>query len=97
MGTQTILSQVLKEQGYKNVLATNERHAGGASPVWYGQPFTWDYNNGVTVVYDENGEPWIKHGRLWLEGLKPELLERGAHVPHSNDGGHFVREILPTL
>jgi|SRR3989338_11274802 len=103
MGTQTKISQLLKDQGYKNVLATDESHAGGVSPVKYGQPFTWDYNNGVIVVYDESGEPWIRENRftVWEQGtfrreLEPQL-RRGAYVPHSNDGGHFVREVLPTL
>jgi len=100
------LAQKLKEMGFFMALGTTE-HVGGSrdeSPVLRGIPMTFDTNNGVTAVYDEAGRPWIIHkdklnnnrhslGQL----LFANKIARGAYVPHSNDGGRFVREVLPTL
>ncbi len=63
-----------------------------------GEPRCTDYNNGVSVIYDERGRPWIKRGDVDLHefGLNP-FSNRGAHVPHSNDGGNFVRNVMPGL
>jgi len=76
-----------------------------------GSPKTWASNNGVTCVYDEVGRPWIFHNKKWnddqdgFEAFQEWTEERrlsdglkcGAYVPHSNDGGHFVNEVLPKL
>ncbi len=100
MGTK--LSHFLIDLGFFSVLGTTEHVGGGGQGtlVKRGQPFTHDYNNGVTVVYDENGCPWIRRGHvstdefvIWNGGP----IVRGAHVPHSNDGGYFVREVMPKL
>ena len=69
-------------------------------------PFTYDTNNGTIVVYDEQGRPWIESGRkAWVQQIldmqdqNPDLepLKHGAYVPHSNDGGYFMNEVLPRL
>lgn len=96
------LSCALLGLGFFSVLGTTE-HAGGSGQeviVKRGTPFTWDYNNGVTVVYDEEGRPWIRRGSVGSEEiatLPPCTINPGAYVPHSNDGGYFVREVLPNL
>ena len=100
------ISNELLDQGFFSALGTTE-HAGGDGRghiVKRDKPFTWDYNNGVTAVYDEEGRPWIKLGYGWsggrailhITGCEKHLV-RGAHVPHSNDGGEFIREVLPKL
>ena len=59
--------------------------------------FRHGHNNGVFVVYDHRGIPWIRRGYLnpaeqsELE-LKDEL--RGVYVPHSNDCGMWVQKFL---
>ena len=106
MGSQQ-LSHKLIDLGFFWALGTSERPGmtEQANHVLRGIPFTYDMNNGVTVVYDEKGRPWI---RTWGEDSKiatmffeevvsTHSLERGAYVPHSNDGGWFVREIIPIL
>ncbi len=70
-------------------------------------PFTYDKNNGVNVIYDEAGRPWITNSEEAIrafnqaitEGrLESELhLTRGAYVPHSNGGEYFMRVALPEL
>ncbi len=99
------LSHVLIDVGFFSALGTSEYP--GMSEVVYvrrGSPNTYDSNNGVMAVYDEDGRPWIARNNFdekLAEGLRHmfELrdLKRGAYVPHSNDGGHFVCEILPNL
>lgn len=92
------LSQKLAAAGFFCALGSTEYLGGQSVVVERGAPRRYDWNNGVSVVYDEDGTPWIKHGRVDLEefGLD-HWSDRGAHVPHSNDGGHFVREVLPGL
>lgn len=100
------LSHDLIDLGFFSALGTSEhpgvmrveRHVGR------GIANTCDSNNGVTVVYDEDGRPWIlKDDRIeeirkeFQEVITEHRLTRGAYVPHSNDGGYFVREILPKL
>jgi hypothetical protein len=98
------LSHALLDTGFFCALGTTESHGGGVSFVRRGEAKTWDSNNGILVVYDEAGRPWITtHSKLnKLDGDVEELvrlhdLNRGAPVPHSNDGGYFVRHVLPTL
>jgi len=101
------LSHKLIDLGFFSALGTIE-HAGGGRdgfPVKRGTPNTCDNNNGVTVVYDETGRPWILHERglstlsldIWRTLVMPFALKRGAHVPHSNDGGRFVHEVVDKL
>lgn len=110
MGTK--LSHKLIDFDFFCALGTTQ-HAGPRRLeiiVKRGTPNTYDHNNGVTVVYDEVGRPWIRYGRHvpphmsaneYNESINRLIgeykLVRGASVPHSNDGGCFVREVLPTL
>ncbi|MFH1170829.1 MAG: hypothetical protein V1704_04695 [Candidatus Vogelbacteria bacterium] len=89
------LSQVLLEHQFMPVYGTTEKVDGKLMLVSTGMPFTWDANNGISVVYDENGRPWIKRGNLpspWSSDC-PTIIP-GAYVPHSNDGGWFENEFL---
>jgi len=93
------LSQKLIKLGFFFVLDTYEC-SGPMSEgrrVKRGQPNTQDCKNGVMVVYDEEGRPWIMRGSkvddTVRQGLGDFNLSRGAYVPHSNDGGHFVCEV----
>lgn len=74
----------------------------GGCYVVRGAPLTWDQNNGVVVVYDEEGRPWIirrnREVDLIIETFCRDFkLQRGAYVPHSNDGGLFVKEVFEKL
>jgi hypothetical protein len=104
------LSVLLLKNGFFSALGTTERVGGVAGEdniVKAGTPYTIDFNNGVTVVYDEKGRPWIFHGGLqrgFIEALDHfkttmgQYLKQGAYVPHSNDGGCFIHTVvLPAL
>lgn len=100
MTETTLLSHILLDLGFFSALGTSE-HPGMMKEEVYvkrGTPNTCDDNNGVTVVYDEEGRPWIiRNSRITPEMqavLRAYTLERGAHVPHSNDGGWFIREVV---
>lgn len=102
MGTGK-LSHILIDLGFFSALGTSE-HPGMMSEechVKRGTPNSQDYNNGVLVVYDEEGRPWVIHGSKVTDTVKKGLsgydLSRGAYVPHSNDGGYFIREIAMKL
>ena len=96
----TELSHTLLDLGFLCALGTSERGV-AENFVGRGNPNTYDHNNGVVVVYDEEGRPWIIPGNLLTgkaaEMLRKLYLKRGAFVPHSNDGGHFIRDVLPLL
>lgn len=101
MGSQ--LSHMLLDLGFFSALGTTER-SGGSPDGFHVErktPNTWDYNNGVTVVYDEAGRPWIIPGEYVTDEIRAELkqfdLKRGAYVPHSNDGGHFIHTVVKKL
>lgn len=96
MGTSK-LSHKLIDLGFFSVLGTSERLTSEEYYVKRGQPNTHDYNNGILVVYDEEGRPWIirdpkANYTIWRK-LREFNLSQGAYVPHSNDGGHFIRKI----
>lgn len=94
------------------VFGTREEKCGKLELVRLGTPYTYDMNMGVICVYDEKGWPWvIKHRMLGMyvsaKGrfgnafedafLEKFDLKRGAYVPHSNDGGRFLGELIPGL
>jgi hypothetical protein len=99
----TKLSAVLLDGGFFPVLGTTERMGMDDNvPVRQGTPFTWDANNGIMVIYDERGWPWITLWRLvgvTVGRLEKDFnLQRGAFVPHSNDSGCFIHTVvLPAL
>jgi len=97
MGSK-VLSEVLKRLGFVIVFETVEKFGDGQSAVvGRGVARTYDINNGVLAIYDEDGRPWVLPRRVWQEGPAVELfsffpdLTCGAYVPHSNDGGEFIR------
>lgn len=103
MGNNCKLSHVLIDLGFFSALGTSE-HPGMTRAeihVKRDTPNRWDENNGVLVVYDEEGRPWIKRSEDVTQTVDIQFrqyaLKRGAYVPHSNDGGHFVRNVIPTL
>jgi hypothetical protein len=100
------LSHRLLELGFFPALGTSEYL--GLTPkethVKRGTPNTHNYNNGTTMICDELGRPWlipanVVHDNAQLrssvEGLKHEFaLQLGGYVPHSNDGGKFLRSVI---
>ncbi len=104
MGYQftTPLSELLREAGYRNVVGTIEKNGFERHQVEKGAPYTWDANNGVRVVHDEVGDPWIKQsakgwptlGKSAYPCVQERMLKRGAYVPHSNDSGEYVKQIF---
>jgi hypothetical protein len=100
---ETKLSQTLLDLGFFSALGTTEICGGTSSLVGRGMKNTFDYNNGVYVCYDEDGRPWIVSAGndVATNGLRKIIAsnktQRGAPVPHSNDGGYFIREVLPNL
>ena len=57
-------AEALIDLGFFSALGTSE-YPGFTSEechVKRGTPNSQDYNNGVLVVYDEDGRPWIMHG-----------------------------------
>jgi len=100
------LSHKLLDLGFFSALGTSE-YPGMKAPAFYvqrGKSNTYDMNNGVMVVYDETGAPWIIQTEKAMrdsdwdgEIIQAYNLQRGAYVPHSNDGGLFIREVVPNL
>jgi len=98
------LSNTLVGLGFFSALGTTESIVSEGHHVKRGTPRTWDSNNGVTVIYDEEGRPWIIRNNYDDEVadaiqvlIHDHDVQRGAYVPHSNDGGHFVCEVIPKL
>jgi hypothetical protein len=102
------LSQNLLNFGFTSVLGTIEYPGMSAHFVHVGEPLKYDTNNGMVVVYDEEGRPWITtmdDPRLeyadelgnFANMMRSFGVERGAYVPHSNDGGYYQREVLANL
>lgn len=98
------LLDVLRLNNFFMVAGTTERARGRLSEeiVGRGTPLTWDANNGTMVVYDDNGMPWIRSRKFPLDAAEETWakrfnLQRGAYVPHSNDGGTFKNLISEKL
>jgi hypothetical protein len=94
------LSHVLLDMGFFSALGTSE-HPGLCEEechVKCGAPNRICNNNGVTVIYDEVGRPWIIHNSRITKEVRAALvefeLEHGAYVPHSNDMGRFVHRFV---
>ena len=100
------LSHWLIDNGFFSALGTTEKPGmivGNHRVVVKGIPLAWDCNNGIMVVHDEEGRPWIKRQSNVLfaqfQSIRtnfPELW-RGCFVPHSNDGGYFVRKVVDEI
>ena len=100
---------LLNNSGFFSALGTIERYLGEDRLVRRGTPLTHGRNNGILVIYDDQGWPWVilarKLSTRWWIAMSfntyhnSDLVDfrPGAYVPHSNDGGHFMLEILPDL
>lgn len=104
------LSHVLIDRLFFSALGTTEQRDGKPNLVRLGTPYTHDTNNAIMAIYDERGRPWVAGIRAWdwtdvdrelerigRESGTSELLKPGAYVPHSNDGGLFLREVMIPL
>lgn len=98
------LSHKLLDLGFFSALGTTETVGAGEKRFVERQsPRTLDINNGVMVVVDDEGRPWImKVRRMEMVAMYHDVFtkfnfRRGTYVPHSNDGGHFVDDVLPAL
>jgi hypothetical protein len=80
-----------------------EENNGFGDPVKVisGQPNRFDINNGIMVIYDHVGSPWIislsniSHERI-AEMVDIFHLRRGAYVPFSNNR-HSLNVRSPAL
>jgi hypothetical protein len=97
------LSEELSELGFFPVRGTLEKVGGENRVAREGKPRTYGVKNGILAVYDENGLPWIiEDGAVsainnFKSMLRRHLLTEGAHVPHAEDGGEFLRTIFPKI
>ena len=81
----------------------NCTHENILSPVGSEHRWTlcYDTNNGTGVVYDQEGRAWITRSYNKVGEACQALEElgitinRGAYVPHSNDGGNMAHFFLP--
>jgi hypothetical protein len=68
--------------------------------VFTSHPRRWDDNNGVTAVWLSQNECWLAPSECVSRDM-PKIaqsfnLKKGAYVPFSNDGGHFLRHYFLT-
>jgi hypothetical protein len=85
----------LKYLGYVNVCGMREVVSGAMIiSVRQGEPLTWYWYNGVVVVYDEQGNPWIKK-EPFKDFRFPNLKQRRVNVPFSNDPEGLARLFPP--
>lgn len=102
----TKLSHRLIDLGFFSALGTTEHPGKTKAELLVGRadPHRWEYNNGVVCVWDELGRPWLmpaefpnRNSRLnrAIDKMREEFaLKRGGFVPHSNDGGTFLRAVI---
>ena len=96
------LATALLALGFIPVLGTTEACGHERYLVNRGAPKKFDVHNGVIVVYDEIGVPWIATQanisiRQMRELAREHRIIDGAYVPHSNDGGRFIRGNVPSV
>jgi len=96
------LAKALLMLGFIPVLGTFETCGKERHIVSRGAPKRFDYKNGVIVVYDELGAPWIVNMadvtiRKVRDLAREYHLSDGVYVPHSKDGGSFIRGNLPSV
>jgi hypothetical protein len=96
------LSHKLLDLGFFSALGTTEKDGINRQTVGRRTPLTMDKNQGTLVIYDEKGFPWIKRtADVDLEEIRKLTQEFpikvGAYVPHSNDGGYFIRVVVASL
>ncbi len=94
----------LRSYGFRPVLGMYEYVYGAPETIVKGVPFTWGTENGLTVVYDCKGNPWVWAG-VWYKaagvllahdlprGVLPrrvKALRPGGYVPFSCDPSVFT-------
>ncbi len=64
----------------------------------FGDLGLWNQNNGTITFVDENCDQWVgRSTRQTVDMLQAAGYDHdgGLWVPHSNDGGKYLRENLP--
>lgn len=87
------ISNRVSRFGFMHVFRMTESFGrGDTAKVDKGLPGRWDQNNGVIVVYDEDGQPWIYPASRMTDDIRSFVrsLHPGEYVPFSNDGGKSV-------
>lgn len=97
-GLEFALTVDLYCEGFRCALGTSEPTCDGHATIKCSPnlAYRYDVNNGVLVVYDDIGAPWIAaKNEVSTEKLDELIvsygLRLGAYVPHSNDNGHFAK------
>lgn len=94
------MTEELKNLGFTLVSGQDPENGGCEYPhgirgqgnhVCNGEPFTYDYNNGVWAIYDSGSLCWVRRGGrkrgdndAVVEFLVRYGFDVGAYVPHSN-------------
>jgi hypothetical protein len=91
------LSLLLSQLGFVQVTGSTEIIAGVARRSAKGTPYTYDGSGNTVVVYDQFGEAWVRLGQLTelstcYDAIFAHKLCQGAYVPHSSDGGVWIRD-----
>lgn len=104
------LSTALKAAKFVLCHQGKDRVAGSLCTIETGTPFSFEFNNGMAAIYDEQGHAWVIPCRLFTDAVaialfrskyhsrweyQGERLKKGAYVPHSNDGGAWAKENFP--
>ena len=73
---------------------------GSTQRVGYGKPLTYNVENGILCVWDEDGKPWLL---VWDKGLDPFSHNTAVHfyrlkkfeepVPHSGGNLEYLRSV----
>lgn len=93
---QAQLERELMDAGFTCVASSYEyphNGAEGAVKICAGEPQSYDKNNGVGVIYDAGGMPWVIVLRgytateSWKEIVRKYGHRMGGYVPHSNSCG----------
>lgn len=98
------LQEQLVALGFLDVTGTREQCGGREVIVGIAPPdqrLRRDTNNGTRVVVDDHGHSWVQPYNIDSDREKLAVLldqlRYGAYVPHSNDGGKFIRSAWPWL
>jgi hypothetical protein len=104
-GRMDKLAHALLDLGFFSALGTSENTV-GVGPLEFvrrGPPNTVASKNGIAVVYDEEGRPWIIDTHLFTVDMISKLdsqfhlKHEEVYVPHAEDGGDFLFRVLPSL
>lgn len=100
-GIEPALTVDLYCEGFRCVLGASENTHVGPAVIKSAPNMAkrYDTNNGMLVIYDETGAPWVaaveEVSRSTLDRLiEAHSLRLGAYVPCSNDNGAFLSGLL---